>query len=434
MRARWALAALAVAACAALAAGCGGGERPFRLGVLTDCQGPFHAFEEAELSGVELPLVERGARLRGVAPTDGVTDATAGGRKVELVRGCAETGELTVFLEEVRRLVEKEHVDAIVGGNGPSIRDVARLNPTVPFVATFWDEQEITLREPVANVYRFETDYGQNIAGLGAYAYRDLGWRRASVLAGDGSPGWGAAAAFIAEFCSLGGRITNQVYLSPWVPQKDPAAQALRSRPDGVAVLLTGFDSPVAAIRGVLRGVEKPSRQLLLNGPLIEDPTVLRPVASRLGGVVSTSLIPVTAPSPELTAYRKLYAKTFKGIPASLGDASFVLGFGDAIRALLAAVDETRGDLSDGRLRLRETLGRLRIDLPRGEVRLDSHRQAIADVPLVRMQWQDGKLVPLPLGLVRGVEQTFGGLLSAAPPPGPASQPCVKGKPPPWAR
>ena len=252
MRARCLLAALAVGACAALAAGCGGAERPFRLGVLTDCQGPFHAFEEAELSGAELPLVARGARLRGAAPADGVTDATAGGRKVELVRGCAETGEFTVFLEEVRRLVEKEHVDAIVGGNGPSIRDVARLYPTVPFVATFWDEQEITLREPVANVYRFETDYGQNMAGLGAYAYRDLGWRRASVLAGDGSPGWGAAAGFIAEFCSLGGRITDQVYLSPWVPQKDPAAEVLRSRPDGVAVLLTSFDAPVRALRGVL--------------------------------------------------------------------------------------------------------------------------------------------------------------------------------------
>ena len=161
---------------------------------------------------------------------------------------------------------------------------------------------------------------------------------------------------------------------------------------------------------------------------------MLQPVARRLGGVVSTSLIPSPRRHRELTAYRQLYAKTFKGMPASLGDASFVIGFGDAIRALLAAVDQTQGDLSDGRRRLRETLAQLRIDLPRGEVRLDSHRQAIADVPLVRMRWQDGKLVPQPLGLARGVEQTFGGLLSAAPPPGPGSQPCVKGKPPPWAR
>jgi branched-chain amino acid transport system substrate-binding protein len=434
MRASRLVAALVVAACAMPAAGCVGNDRPFRLGVLTDCQGPFHAFEEAELSGVELPLIERGARLRGPAPTDGVTDATAGGRKVELVRGCAETGEFAVFLEEARRLVETEHVDAIVGGNGPSIRDVARLYPTVPFVATFWDEQEVTLRKPVANVYRFETDYGQHMAGLGAYAYRDLGWRRASILAGDASPGWGAAAAFIAEFCSLGGRITDEVYLSPWVPMNDPAAQALRSRPDGVALLLTSFDSPLEVTRGVLQRLEQPDRQLLLNGPLIEDPTVLQSVSRRLDRVVSTSLMPVTTPSRELTGYRQRYAKTFKGLPASLGDQSFVIGYGDAVRALLAAVDETGGDLSGGRVRLREALAKLRIDLPRGDVRLDSHRQAVADVPLVRMRWQDGHLVPRPLSVAHDVEQTFAGLLSAAPPPGPGSQPCVKAKPPPWAR
>ena len=47
-----------------------------RIGVLTDCQGPFRAFEEAELSGAELPLLARGAAFRGTAPTDGLTPAT----------------------------------------------------------------------------------------------------------------------------------------------------------------------------------------------------------------------------------------------------------------------------------------------------------------------------------------------------------------------
>jgi len=434
MRAERLAAIFAVAACAALASGCAGDERPFRLGVLTDCQGPFHAYEDAELSGIELPFVERGARLRGPAPTNGVTDATAGGRKIQLVRGCAETGEYTVFLEEARRLVEKEHVDAIVGGNGPSIRDVARLYPTVPFIATFWDDQEVTLRDPASNVYRFTTDYGQQVAGLGGYAYHDLGWRRASILAGDGSSGWAAAAAFIAEFCSLGGKIADEVYSSPWVPQKDVAGQALRSHPDGVAVLLTGLDGPLDLTRGVLRGLKDPPKQLLLTGPLVEDPSLLQPIARRLDGVVSTSLIPVTAPTRELSDYRERYKMTFKGLPPSIGDFSFVLGYGDSVRALLAAVDETGGDLSDGRRHLRRALARLRIDLPRGEVRLDSHRQAVTDVPLVTMRWENGALVAKSLRVSHDVEQTFGGLLSAAPPPGPGTQKCVKTTPPRWAR
>ena len=170
-------------------------------------------------------------------------------------------------------------MDAIVGGNGPSIRDVARLYPTVPFVATFWDEQEITLREPVANVYRFEdrlrAEHGRA---------RGLCLSRPRLEAGERPrrrrhARLGGCGGLHRRVLLARGQDHGQVCLSPFVPQKDPAAQALRSRPDGVAVLLTSFDSPVEAIRGVLRGVEQPSRQLLLNGPLIEDPSVLQPVA-----------------------------------------------------------------------------------------------------------------------------------------------------------
>jgi hypothetical protein len=38
------------------------------------------------------------------------------------------------------------------------------------------------------------------------------------------------------------------------------------------------------------------------------------------------------------------------------------------------------------------------------------------------------------VGVVPEVEQTFGGLLSDAPSPGPGSQPCRKATPPPWVR
>ena len=144
------------------AAGCGGDKAPFRIGVLTDCQGPLRGFEDVELSGAELPLLRHGARLtlRG-APKGGVTPGVVAGRKVELVRGCSELGEHAVFIEEARRLVEHEHVDAIVGGTSVVERDVAHLYPDVPFLATTWEEQETTLRQPAANLYRFSPDNGQ---------------------------------------------------------------------------------------------------------------------------------------------------------------------------------------------------------------------------------------------------------------------------------
>ena len=140
------------------------------------------------LAGAELPLLERGARLTNGKPSGGVSGArVAGGRKVQIVRGCTEATEFTVLVEEVRRLVETEGVDAVVGpiseADGLVMRDLARKYPEVIFIPVWSGAQELTLRHPAANVYRFDTDEAQDVAGLGSYAYREMGWRRAAVVA-----------------------------------------------------------------------------------------------------------------------------------------------------------------------------------------------------------------------------------------------------------
>ena len=192
----------AVAGCLAIAAsvaGCSSSGEVVKIGLLTDCQGPFHAYEDAQLSGGELPFLRRGARLAGAGPSGGVTPIEVAGRRVELVRGCQETGEHTQFIEDARRLVETEDVDAVVGGASVVARDLARRYPDVPFVSAFSNEQEVTLRSPARNLFRFSPDYAQDAAGLGAYAYRKLRWRRAAIVAADWSPAWDGAAAFTAR-------------------------------------------------------------------------------------------------------------------------------------------------------------------------------------------------------------------------------------------
>ena len=82
--------------------------------------------------------------------------------------------------------------------------------------------------------------------------------------------------------------------------------------------------------------------------------------------------------------------------------------------------------------RLRRELARVSFDVPSGPVHLDRNRQAVRNTYLKRIGRGSGERA---FGLVRvvpGVEQTFGGLLSHAPAPGPGSQPCRKATPPPW--
>jgi hypothetical protein len=111
-----------------------------------------------------------------------------------------------------------------------------------------------------------------------------------------------------------------------------------------------------------------------------------------------------------------------------------VLGYADSVEAVLTAFERSEGDLSDGRRRLQEELARLRLELPRGDVRLDRNRHAVADVPLVRLRWREGKAVFEPISTAREVEQGFGGVLADAAPLGAGSVECRKGTPPAWAR
>ena len=122
--ARRALAVALMAAVAAVAAGCPGGEeRPLRIGVIVDCTGIYRSLEDAELSGAALPLLQRGAELRGRRAADGLTPARVAGRNVELVPGCTESFEFSTLTTELRRLAEQEHVDAIVAAGGERRRD-----------------------------------------------------------------------------------------------------------------------------------------------------------------------------------------------------------------------------------------------------------------------------------------------------------------------
>ena len=416
------------------ALGCAGTADPIRIGVLADCQGPFRGFQDGQLSGAELPFLQRGARLAGKALTDGVTPIKVGGHDVELVQGCVESGEHTVFIEEARRLVEREQVDAIVGGASVVAREVARLYPEVPFVSAFWDEQEVTLRKPASNLYRFTPDQPQMVAGLGAYAYRTLGWRRAAVLAPDQPWGWQPVAGFVAEFCALGGEVVTRSYRDPLQP--DPGAAA-RAMAESRTVSLRS-----SRVRRSDHGSRRPApassttpRDNSSCGRRAPTTRAAHELGGKLDGVASTSWLPAGPPSETLRESGALYHRSFPAIPAGLRQ-SVVMSYYDSAQALLTAIEHVDGDVSDGRSRLREELARMRIQLPDGVVHLDANRQAVRDIPIVRFV-ADAKGAGASLQAVRTVhevEQSYGGLLSSAPPPSKASQPCRKATLPPWDR
>ena len=115
--------------------GCGEQERPLRVGIVVDCVGVGRPLRDAELSGAQLPLIERGAERNGRRARDGVGEVKVAGRPVELITGCTEGGEFSMLTREIRRLTEDEGVDAVVAGSWVPdevvMRDLARARPEV---------------------------------------------------------------------------------------------------------------------------------------------------------------------------------------------------------------------------------------------------------------------------------------------------------------
>jgi ABC-type branched-subunit amino acid transport system substrate-binding protein len=390
-------------------------------------------YEDETLAGAELPLLDRGARLTNGKPSGGVSGARVAGREVELVRGCTETAESTILVEEARRLVELEGVDAIVGPFGPAdgfvAKELARRYPEVAFVPALSGAQELTLRKPVSNVYIFDTDNAQDVGGLGAYAYNELGWRTAAVL-GAGWIGWYESAAFVAEFCSLGGRIAKSVYdgFNP------AAADRVPTDVDGVALLTTSLLSSPEIIPRLVRRFGGERDRMVVGMWVIDDP-VWASALGPLDGVVGASWIPPAQSTRAMREYRRAFVHAFPGLPGKAAEWPLVMAFHDSMEGVLRGIEDADGRLGEGRRRLHEALSHVRLDLPTGPVRMDENRHSIRQIYLKRIVVRGGgRRADELVHVVPGVDQSFGGLLSKSPPPGPGSQPCRKATPPSWDR
>jgi branched-chain amino acid transport system substrate-binding protein len=420
--------AVALALVAAVS-GCGSPKvATVRIGVLADCESSqFAGGYEAEIAGAELPLLRRGARLRGPKPSAGVTAATVAGKRVELVLGCVREFSRASTLAALRLLVERERVDIVVGPSGPAdglvVRDYAKRRPGVTFVYAGFDGP-VTLVAPAPNVFRFRVTMAQWAAGLGAYAYHQLGWRKA-VTIGNIEPG---PAGFIAEFCSLGGTVVKRLW--PTTGDLGPLVEEIaKTGADGVFLPTSLFYATESFVKAWAAVHPDLGRWLVAGDGILT--TGLAAKDARLVGVVGSNPTP-WAPTRAWTAFGAEFAGAF---PALKDDLQDPLDFYNATEAPLEALEQVHGDLSHGERGLMDALARLHFASPEGPRTLDRYHQAVAVIYLGKMvRGTNGRLTVRQIRVVRNVDQTFGGHFSGTAPAASLTQPaCVRGNPPAWA-
>jgi branched-chain amino acid transport system substrate-binding protein len=419
--------------------GGGGGGGTIKVGILSDCEGAFGAFFEPDIAGAHVPLINRGAKAKNPKkPSDGIEGAKVAGKNIEIVGyGCAD-GTADKAIEETRRLMEQEDADILIGplsgDEGIAVANYAKEHPDKTFINGTSGAQDTTLHVRAPNFFRYHTDGAQWSAGLGDYAYNELGWRTAAVIGDDYSFPYTSLAGFIAEFCAIGGDVTKRVW--PPLGEKDYSSfvSQIPEDVDGLMVAVGGTGL-ISFIKQYEQQRGKIDTKKMMGNLFWDDPLVLKEIGDRLdGGIVSGE---TAADSTEASA-EAYVAEIKKAYPeiAPLASSVFVYNYYTAMEALIDGLEEVGGDISGGQKELQDALANVELDAAYGHISLDDNRQAISDnyvKQIVKDKTGDGVPDVQTIRRIPNVDQSFGGFFTEDSPSLDRENPkCVKKDPPPW--
>lgn len=462
----WAILAALVLAFSAVAAGCGGDDEdeaapppvaeeleeptdaeepteeptgePIRIGILSNCEGPFGAWWEHTVGGAQLPLLERGAQKAGENPTDGIENAVIAGRPIEIVGyGCSDDTP-DVAIQEARRLVEQENAEILIGplsgDEGIAVANYAEEHPDRTFLNGISGAQDTTLKVQAPNFFRFQADGAQWTAGLGDYAYNDLGWRNAVVIGDDYSFPYTSNAGFVAEFCSIGGQISERIWPPLGTTDYSSFIAQLPQGVDGYFISIGGAGL-ISFLRQYEEQVGPIDGEQFMGNVFWTDPLVHQEFGERLIGVATAGM---TAGDSTENSVQQYYAAAQEHYPEQADAAAsvFFYGYYLAMRGLIEALDQIDGDLGESHENLHEALADAEFDAPWGRVRLDDNRQAVMDnwvQRIVEDHTGDGVPDVQTFRRIPEVSQDYGGHFSPdTPNPDRTNPECVEENVPPW--
>jgi branched-chain amino acid transport system substrate-binding protein len=161
-----------------------------------------------------------------------------------------------------------------------------------------------------------------------------------------------------------------------------------------------------------------------------------------IGGFAS---LPPDVHTPEIDEYKASADAAWETLTGGItgGEAAapsvsagfgFFYGYYVAGVAMVRALNDVGGDLSDGHAAFREALSTMTLDAPFGDVTLDENRQAIVDTYVAQLVLDEdsGEVVQETVAIIPQVDQTFGGTFGPDTPPPSREDPACEARDLPW--
>jgi branched-chain amino acid transport system substrate-binding protein len=362
---------------------------PLKIGLLLPYTGVLSVQGNDTTAGFELYLKRIGGK--------------AGGRELRLLKEDTEA-KPDVGLTKLKKLVERDHVDFLVGPVSSVVALAIRNyvhDSGVPLVVPVAFTRVLTSpKQASPNIFRIAETTDQSDYPMGAWMMQHTKYRKVIVMATDFVAGRHAVEAFMAGFKAAGGQIVKEIYAPLNTPDFAPyLTQAGSLQADAVYAWFAGAD----AIRFVKQYKEYGlSERLPLTGHgVLVDDTILPAEGDAALGIVTMSSYGAAMDNPVNKAFVHEYEQAHKTWPSRYSEAGWVTA-----QLIAVALDDVKGDLrNQGRVRevLRDALPRVKA--PRGPLEFDAYRQVICSIIVTRTERQGGRLVNTVIQTIPRVSQ-----------------------------
>ena len=346
---------------------------PIKIGFFAPLSGFAAQTGKDMLTGLEFYLKEQGGKVAG--------------REIVLISEDTEA-KPAVALTKVRKLVEKDGVDILMGGlmasTGYALQpyvDGKKIPTLYPVMAP----DDITQRKRAKWIVRTGWSSSQPSHPFGEYAYNELGLRKIVTVGFDYAFGWEVIGGFQKTFEDAGGKIIQKIWVpvgnrdyAPFLPQIDKDA-------DAVFALLFGAGALQFVKQYEEYGLK--DKHMLLGGGTTTDEHVLPSMGDEAIGIMTTLHYSAAIDTPVNKAFTKPY-RDFAGKSASYYSEALYTGGRWAVEAM-KAID---GNVEDREAFLAALQKQKLSDVPRGPLKIDSYGNPIQNVYIRKVEKVGGEL------------------------------------------
>ncbi len=348
-------------------------EAPIKVGFFASMTGANAQIGRDMLAGLQLLFKEQ--------------DWKVAGRKIVLIVEDTEAVP-AVALNKVRKLVEKDGVHALIGGNmtttGYALQPYidSKQVPTVyPIIAS----NDITQRKRAEWIIRTGWTSSQPSHPFGEYVYKELGYRKIAAIGYDFAFSYESIGGFQKTYEEAGGRIIQKIFPPLTAADFSPYLGQISKEADAVYAILFGA--------GALKFMQQykdyglKDKIPLIGGGTTTDEHILPSMGDEAIGVITALHYSAAVDNPENRRFAKSYRESAGKIASYYGEGPYTGG-----KWFIEAVKSINGDV-ENRAKLMTALKNLKeINAPRGPIQLDDYGNPVQNIYVRKVERIGGEL------------------------------------------